>query len=374
MKIVIAADIFPPQPGGPATYSATLANELTKSGNEICVVSLNPNSDAAVVPCRVYSVSWKNKLFRYLQYALLLYKHEKGAGVIYAMGPVNAGLPALIVAKLRRKKLFVKVVGDYAWEQWQNANAKANSQNLEFVRPEDFSKIKVGLKIRVLKYIERIVTKKANKVVVPSQYLKKIVMAWGVKSENIEVIYNAVEFKTVESIKHGNEKWLVSVGRLVPWKGFDTLIEIMSILIKEFPDLKLKIIGSGPEMENYKLQIKKYELGACVELLGGLSREKTLSYIKSADIFVLNTGYEGLSHVILEALYCAVPILASSAGGNPELLNEENLFNYNNKEEIAQKILAVLKKEMVFISDNQGFDQFKFEAMIDNTKKVLCVS
>src|SRR3989344_7995859 len=103
MKLLIAADIFPPESGGPATYCVTLANELVKLGDEVKIVSLNPNSDRSLVPCSLFLVHFKNKLFRYLEYTWLLFWHAKWADVIYAMGPVNAGFPAYIASKMRAK-------------------------------------------------------------------------------------------------------------------------------------------------------------------------------------------------------------------------------------------------------------------------------
>ena len=54
---------------------------------------------------------------------------------------------------------------------------------------------------------------------------------------------------------------LISAGRLVPWKGFDALIEIMTEIIKEIPDAKLYIIGSGPEEKNLKSKISNLSAG-----------------------------------------------------------------------------------------------------------------
>src|SRR3989338_5986709 len=116
MKILIVADIFPPQSGGPATYSVMLANELVKT-YEVTIVSLKPQSDKTSVHCRLFVVPEKSKILKYWHYFWLLFKQAKDADVVYAMGPVNAGLPAMLAAKLRRKRLVTKVVGDYAWEQ-----------------------------------------------------------------------------------------------------------------------------------------------------------------------------------------------------------------------------------------------------------------
>lgn len=378
MKVLIAADIFPPQSGGPATYAVNLANEFTKQGIDIKIVSLNPDSDASRVTCSVYPVTFKNKILKYLQYLWLLFKNSKNVDVIYAMGPVNAGLSALIVAKLCGKKFVVKVVGDYAWEQWQNQKSqpkdgrpgaeKIKNQNARLVNVDEFQSLKSFGKIGWLNQIERLVVKQANKVIVPSQYLKKIVISWGVKIKNIEVIYNEVEFKVAEPIKHPGEKWVVSVGRLVSWKGMDTLIEVLSDISKQFPGdgWKLKIVGDGPEMKNLMKQIEDNNLADIVQLTGNLPKEKTLSYIASANAFVLNSAYEGYSHVLVEAHNQGVPVIVSDAGGNSEMVTHSNLFEYNNKKEIEEKILFagnIGKRESM---------QHSFENdMISETKKLL---
>ncbi len=334
MRLLIAADIFPPQSGGPATYCVTLANELTKQGIEVSIVSLNANSDASVVSCYVYRVSWKNKLLRYAQYFFLLLKHAKEVNVIYAMGPINAGLPAWLAASLRGKKFVVKVVGDYAWEQGQVRGLISDSI-------DDFQKhaSKYPLRVQLLKLVESFVVKHADQIIVPSKYLAGIVKGWGAKEEKIKLVYNETDFILGTPIEHPAEKWVVSVGRLTPWKGMNTLIEIIPDLIKQIPNLKLKIVGDGPEMNNLRKKVTGNHLEDIIELAGNLSKEKTLAYIASADVFILNSSYEGHSHVLVEAHNQGVPVLASSVGGNMEVSAGPSLFEYNNKEEIKQKII-----------------------------------
>ncbi|MBI5222633.1 MAG: glycosyltransferase family 4 protein [Candidatus Magasanikbacteria bacterium] len=337
MRLLIAADIFPPESGGPATYCVTLANELTKRGDEVKIVSLNSSSDASHVSCNMYHVTKRNKLLKYLLYIYLLWKHGKNIDVIYAMGPVNAGLPALIAAKLRRKKFVVKVVGDYAWE------IASQKYKVESIKPiDEFQKHGgCGLKISVLRFVERFVVRKADQVIVPSKYLKGIVEGWGAKKDNVELICNEVEFISADPIKHDGEKWLVSVGRLVPWKGMDTLIEVISDISEQFPESgwKLKIVGDGPEMNNLKKKVIDNNLTDIVQLTGNLSKEKTLAYMASADVFILNSAYEGFSHVLIEAHNQGVPVLASRVGGNLEVVAYPALFEYNNKKEIEEKVL-----------------------------------
>jgi len=363
MKILIAADIFPPQAGGPATYVVNLANALVKEGWNVEIVSLNPESDGSHVACNIYHVTSRNKLLRYFQYLKLLFKHSKGIDVIYAMGPVNAGLPTCIVSWLQRKKFVVKVVGDYAWEQgFQRFGVK------DLI--DDFQKKNwYGFRVWLLKKVEQSVVKYATKVIVPSQYLKKIVVGWGAKEKNVEVVYNEVEYIPADPIKHDGEKWLVSVGRLMLWKGMDTLIEVISDISKQFPESgwKLKIIGDGPMIEDLRFKIKDLKLESVVDLTGNLPKKETLAYMTSADVFVLNSGYEGFSHVLIEAHNQGVPVLASKIGGNPEVVSSDGLFEYNDKEEIKKKVL---------LNSNMGKREskphrFDLTNMINKTKQVL---
>ena len=376
MKILLAADIFPPQTGGPATYVVTLANELVKAGDEVWVVSLNPNSDTTAVSCFMSRVSYQNKFLRYLQYFWLLLKQATGVDVIYAMGPVNAGLPALLAARLRGKKFVVKVVGDYAWEQYMNA--KCRIQNAKLLSIEDFQNDKsTPVKYRLLRWAERYVVRKSNFVIVPSKYLAGLVNKWGGRRDQVQVIYNAVDFQDVEPIKKpAEEKWIVTVARLVPWKGIGILMEVVSDLKKEFPKVRLKIVGDGPVFNIIKTQVKNLSLEDMVELTGQLSRENALSYVKTADVFVLNSAYEGLPHVVLEAMSYNIPVAISDVGGNPEILIPGKvgyLFPYNDKRAILQAIRAVLYDEERASSQQlvNWRHEFYPHYMVKSTKYIL---
>ncbi len=371
---MIAADIFPPVSGGPATYSVNIANELHDRGLLTGVVSLTKNSDKNKINGPLWSVSFNNKILRYLQYLWLLFVKSKQADVIFTMGPVNAGLPALIVSKFLGKKMVVKVVGDYAWEQGV-VRFGVKDMIDSFQNKNDY-----GLAINFLKYIESLVVRHANGIVVPSQYLKEIVKGWGADDNKVKVIYNAVEFNNVEPFtnKKENEKRLVSVARLLPWKGMDVLIKVVADLVQVYPDLKLKIIGDGPEKERLTGLVDELGMSRVVELTGELPKSKTLSYIKSADIFILNSGYEGLSHVILEALSFNKPVLASRVGGNPEVVisGYGSLFEFNNGEQIKTAIKNILEsiakgENLVVMEQTKFLEQFKFEAMVDLTVDYL---
>lgn len=363
MRVVIAADIFPPVVGGPAIYAAGFSNALVENGDEVTVVSLTPHSDASVTKAQVVSVRQENNLFKYLEYLGLLFKHANQADIMYAMGPVNAGLPAFFAAKLLGKKFVVKVVGDYAWEQgFQRFGVT------ELI--DEFQTKKYSGVTRCLQIIQKFVTRSADQVIVPSNYLKRLVVGWDVLADKITVIYNAVEAPVVSVVpKPEEEKWIVSVALLTPWKGMDTLIRIMPKILRYFPKTKLKIIGDGPEFEKLKKIISEQKLEESVSLMGLQTHETVLAHIKTADLFVLNSSYEGLSHAILEAHSFYTPVLASRVGGNPELVEgEEYLFTYNNAEEMAAKIINLLQKPKI---QNRGTIESGFGRMVNQTTELL---
>ena len=264
-------------------------------------------------------------------------------------------------------------MGDYAWEQSTQRFGVTDSMAV-FQKQRHYSAI-----VQFLKWLESFVVRHADRVIVPSDYLRGIVLGWGAKADQVEIVYNAVELKVVAAVaKPNEERWIVSVGRLVPWKGMEALVSIASEIITEHPNLKLKIIGDGPEREKLRLKIEDLRLKDCVELLGNLPREQTLSFIHAADVFVLNSGYEGLSHVLLEALSFSRPVLVSDVGGNPEIIIKNqtgDLFEYNNHVQIREKIREFLQNPSLHLpklnTDDLFFDRFKLSTMIAKTKQTL---
>jgi glycosyltransferase involved in cell wall biosynthesis len=119
----------------------------------------------------------------------------------------------------------------------------------------------------------------------------------------------------------------------VPWKGFDMLIKLMPQLKKINSKFKLVIFGDGPMQDKLKDIINENKLTEDVILVGYIPHSQLSKYYQAASLFVLNTGYEGLSHILLDAMYYNIPTIVTNSGGNPELIqNDYNgiLVDYNN--------------------------------------------
>jgi glycosyltransferase involved in cell wall biosynthesis len=107
-----------------------------------------------------------------------------------------------------------------------------------------------------------------------------------------------------------------------------------------------------------------------------------LIYLKAGDLFILNTGYEGFSHQILEAMTFQIPVIITAIGGNLELIkNGESgiLVEYNDKRNLKNAILALYKdrdlKNKIIANARARAAEFNKEKMINETIKIfLCLT
>lgn len=276
MKLVIATPLYTPEIGGPATYAKLLHEGLPEKGVDVELVKF---SDVRHLP----------KFVRHYVYYRRVLKAARNADAVLALDPVSVGLPAMWAAKRAGKPFVVKIVGDYAWEQGRQRFGI--TQNLdEFVQTR-----RVPFPVRWLRRIQTRVARSATRVIVPSEYLKRIVVAWGISQEKIEVIYNAVELSFIPTPPKERAPGflIVSSGRRVPWKGFDALRRVVA-----------------------------RETDWHLFIASGLPREKALGYVQVADVFVLNSEYEGFSHALIEVMALGTPIIATRVGGNTELIED----------------------------------------------------
>jgi len=336
-KVLIATGIYPPQIGGPATYSKLLLDKLPGRGVDIKVQSFG-------------GVIKYPRIIRHIIYFFKVLFSSFNVDIIYAQDPISVGLPSFFVAKILRKKFYIKIVGDYAWEQGTQRYGITDLLDKFSTEYQKYS-----FKVKFFKKMQFFVANNANQIIVPSNYLKKILLNWGIKENKIQVIYNAFHAPDFSGSREEmreklniNFPMIISVGRLVPWKGFDTLIELMPEINKTIQNVKLYIVGDGPERKCLEELINKNKLENSVILTGKMKQNDLFEYIKASDLFVLNTSYEGLSHQLLEVLYLETPILCSDAGGNIEVIDDGlngELFKYNDKETIKNSIINILKNK-----------------------------
>ena len=166
---------------------------------------------------------------------------------------------------------------------------------------------------------------KFKKVVCVSHSVEKV-MSGYYKLSNTTTIYNPIDSDDItnksmislDKIINSSAINIVSVGRLVPQKGYDLLIPIIAKLRNEGIDVHLYLIGEGTDRALLKQLIKKNNIDEYVHLMGYLSNPFPL--MKQMDLFVCSSRAEGFSLVIAEAMVLGLPIVSMDCAGPNELL------------------------------------------------------
>jgi glycosyltransferase involved in cell wall biosynthesis len=175
----------------------------------------------------------------------------------------------------------------------------------------------------------------AARVFAVATSLERHVVSLGADSRKIRVVGNAVDAEKFHPVPQAEARHrlglpsdgpiLISVGGLIERKGFHRVIELLPALRHEFPSLRYLIVGgSGPAgdmSEQLRHQVRALELEETVHFLGVVPPEDLKWPLSAADVFALATRSEGWANVLLEAMACGLPVVATDVGGNREVIS-----------------------------------------------------
>lgn len=316
MNILVVTGIFPPDIGGPASYVPEIARALLQKGHKVKVVTTSEpgwlDFDDSQHPFQVFRMNRRlNLALRPFYFAKTILHHSKDVDVVLANGVF---LEAAVASLVSRKSMVQKIVGDPAWERAINRGWTRD-------KFETFQERRYGLKVEGLKKLRTFVANQTDKIIVPSHYLADRVRRWGVPKNKISVIHNSVpEIGPVAPVSTPltSRVKLVTAGRLVSWKCIDSIIEAVG----RMDDVGLLICGDGPERTHLEQLAKNLGVTDRIYFAGQRNRKAALALMAGCDIFVLASTYEGLPHVVLEAMSLGLPVIATSAGGIPELVQD----------------------------------------------------
>ena len=119
------------------------------------------------------------------------------------------------------------------------------------------------------------------------------------------------------------ERFVFAMGRVVPKKGFDLLLDAFALLAPRQPGIGLVIGGDGPGRSELELRAVGLGIRDRIVFPGHLSRARVAWAMAKADVFVLPSRVEPFGIVILEALRACTPVVVSSHGGAPEVVHDE---------------------------------------------------
>ena len=173
----------------------------------------------------------------------------------------------------------------------------------------------------------------SSKVITVSDEVKKFYINWGLPAKKIVTVYNGVDVNTfskpidVSDLRKSysiNENDIVIgwLGRMVPAKDLQTLLRAFKKTVSkaEYSHAKLMLVGDGPDKE--EIEALGVELGLTDSIIYAGFQKKVLEFYHLMDLVVLSSTREGHPIVALEAMACARPMVATSVGGVPELVQD----------------------------------------------------
>ena len=221
-----------------------------------------------------------------------------------------------------------------------------------------------------------------SKIIALSEFLKKVIDKNGFAKKTCIIPYGFSERELYPMNKDEcriklyfkkNKKILLFVGNLVPVKGVDILIEAFKQVRHKESDVELFIIGDGPEKNILEQKANKYKIDKVIHFLGSREHKVIPLYINSADVIVQPSRNEGRGVVILEALACGKPVVASRVGGIPETIVSDKLgilVEKENPEALAKGILKALSRSWDRAYQKNFVKQFTNDRLTEKITKV----
>ncbi len=306
MKIVLATGIFPPDIGGPATYTANLARVLAHGGHRVTVVTYG----SARQPTGDYAVRTVAKdggpLLRWRRYAAALRREADGADVVEAFSSVSAGIPT-VFARLRGPRLVLRLGGDFPWER---ATDRGYPRSLRAWFAE------MPPSARLIAPVLR----RFNHLIFSTAYQRALYEKAYSGLPPTSVIENALP-EPVAAAPHVLRRpaRLLSFGRFVAFKNLPVLVRAL----RELPDCTLTFVGEGPAEGAIRQALRAHpDVAPRVSFrLPAHGKEKVRVFAEH-DLLVVPSLTDISPNAALEARSAGLPVLLTRETGLSEQLTE----------------------------------------------------
>ena len=259
----------------------------------------------------------------------------------------QANIAAILLAKIFKKKIIIR----------SNTAPEKFANNI-------FRKLFFGFFFKF-----------ADNIIVNSLIFKKQMKKFF--NLNSICIYNSIKIKKIKKSKDNffNDRYLkiITIGRLTDQKDHLTLLKALKLVIKKV-NAKLMIVGKGNNLSILKNFVEENMLKKHVKFFGYTTN--TDSLLKSSDLFILSSRYEGLPNVLIEAQSLNVPIISSDCQTGPKeiLLYGKlgELFPVGNFKILSDKILSFSRNKKKYLNKSKLSKKFLFRFNIEkNCSKYL---
>ncbi len=354
MKIFQLCVRFPPAPGGAENHVYHISKELIKRGHELQVFTSDLYTEVPFVRLEKTISSYQGvPVRRFKSYSLggemhyvlipsmlkALLKEKPGIIHTHSYGYFQTNLAATI-KWIKKIPMIITPHFHPSWSMWGGVQRK----KLRRVYDNIFAKP---------------VLNAADVIIGVSKHEMEQMNETGFQNDNIRIIPNGIDFFSFEPIPEGklfreryniSGKMILYTGRLASNKGLNFLIEAAPHIISEHSDSKFVLIGEDEgQRKLLEKKAEKFGIRDKVIFTGHITDEKLFRSAYSAcDVFVLPSEYEAFGIVLLEAMACEKPCVATRVGGVPEVIKEGEtgvIVEYGNSNALASAVIRLLQDE-----------------------------
>jgi len=351
--------------GGAEAFAVNLAINLQKAGENVTIGVLcrtNSKNEIKWVQtlenCSIEYVFLNPGPHRNLLHAIrtaAAYCRQKTPDIVHSHSQIGS----LVAVNLKMRGLAPLIVRTaHAMVEWGDSvlGILARQVFTKWIFPRAFD-AQVGVSLGILNQL------KSNPWLSPDQETFRITNAVSEEYQEISTLErNRRKFPK-------GERWeIITIGRLTKRKGLDTLIRSLPNVIGDCPTAHLTIVGDGKEWNSLNKLVDELRLNQHITFLG--QQADVSSLLLHSDLFVLPSLSEGLPTVILEAMACGIPVIASRLPGVMEVVDDQKsgwLVEPGNVAEFAKAISRALESEdelnRVRMAAFQNLEKFKMDVI-----------
>ena len=301
------------------------------------------------------------KIPRYLngqiRSSILLIKNSKHSKCWIIFGGQSSIIP-IITAKLLGKKVVVMMLGSA-------------------IRDSLFSQDKF---LKIIKILSSISLSLADNIII---YSPNLIQDWGLEPYRNKIIIahrHFLDFETftVTTLLPDRPPLIGYIGRLSGEKGVQHFARALPAILSDWQDLRVLIGGEGQLKDSIVTCLQEEGIAARVDLPGWISHDNLPRYLNQIRLLVLPSYTEGLPNIMLEAMACGTPVLATSVGAVPDVIIDGKtgfIMENNSPECIAENVVRALEHpdlEQIAEAGRRFVEEnFTFERVVERWKEVL---
>jgi glycosyltransferase involved in cell wall biosynthesis len=308
---------LPPPSGGMANQTRQLARLLTSDGLDVEVVQVN----APYRPRWIGRLRGLRALFRLIPYLGQLWRLAGRADLFHIMA--NSGwswhlftAPAVWIGTLRGVPVIVNYRGGEAEAFFR--------KSFGWVRPT---------------------LKRAAVIIVPSAYLAEVFCR---RQIDVQIVPNIIDIHkfSVSRNKPKSKQQILITRNLEPIYDIGTALHAFRRVLERFPDARLTVCGSGPELDRLQAMCNELGIGSAVVFTGTVDNDRMVDLYQSSSVMTNPSLVDNMPNSVLEALASGVPVVSTNVGGIPYLLKQGKtalLVSPGDEAGMAEAIVSILE-------------------------------